>query len=91
MMSMLSPDRQTNEKNRKSELPQVRITDVLRCTRCANAAKTVPDNKNGTPGLALRVPPLFERGYASIEITARFARNRSAIAQTLLMMLSPMA
>jgi hypothetical protein len=72
-MSMLSPDRQTNEKTaiaiRCSHHHKRRKTSL----RCADAAKTVPDNKNGTPGLALRVPPLFERGYAIIEITARFA------------------
>jgi len=79
-----SPDRQTNEKTANPKRCAARKTNL----RCASAAKIIPDNKNGTPGLALRVPPVFERGYAIIEIAAR---NRTAIAQTLLMMLSPMA
>jgi hypothetical protein len=84
-MSMLSPERQTKGKTANSYYCALGQA----CLLCANAAKTIPDNKNGTPGLASRVPLTFERGYAIIgaifAIAARFA------IQTLLMMLSPMA
>jgi len=69
MMSMFSPDRQTNEKTANPNRCRMGCAKL----RCANAAKIIPDNKNGTPGLALRVPPMFERGYAIREMTARSA------------------
>jgi hypothetical protein len=52
-----------NTKNRNHSIHRFGPCRLAR--KMCNAAKIVPDNKSGTPGLALWVPPAIERWLGS--------------------------